>query len=238
MVIVIARLVPPHASSAGWSGPVTSVLGVPNRKLPSGDATLSSPARRVGSARGHASSTSPSPCAVLKAEKVNRKMDTDPGEPVTSVELEKLRQNWEELSSRVAEIEAAALASDTLPTLDFSDGKLAAIASSIHDARKRRLNLFDASLFGEPAWDMLLTLFIARCRGEQVTTTRLCAAGGAPHATGLRWIGLLNSQGLLQRLRAPEDARVMLIELTETGYALMRRYVIDGIAQFQMPLPD
>jgi hypothetical protein len=30
----------------------------------------------------------------------------------------------------------------------------------------------------------------------------------------------------------------MLIELTETGYGLMRRYVIDGIARFQMPLPD
>jgi hypothetical protein len=165
-------------------------------------------------------------------------MDNDPGKPATSAELEKLRQNWEELSSRVAEIEAAAVASDTPPTLDFSVSKLGAIASSIHDARKRRMNLFDASLFGEPAWDMLLTLFIARCRGQQVTTTRLCAAGGAPHATGLRWIGLLNAQGLLQRLRAPGDARVMLIELTETGYGLMRRYVIDGIVQFQMPLPD
>jgi DNA-binding MarR family transcriptional regulator len=165
-------------------------------------------------------------------------MDTDPGKPVTSAELEKLRQNWEELSSRVAEIEAAAAANDTLPTLDFSDSKLGAIASSIHDARKRRLNLFDALLFGEPAWDMLLTLFVARCRGEQLTTTRLCAATGSPRATGLRWIGLLSNQGLLQRLRAPKDARVTLIELTATGYALMRRYVIDGIAQFQMPLPD
>jgi hypothetical protein len=165
-------------------------------------------------------------------------MAIDAGKPVTSAELEKLRQNWEELSSRVAEIEAAAVASDSLPTLDFSDNKLGAIASSIHNARQRRLRLFDGSLFGEPAWDMLLTLFIARCRGEQVTTTRLCTASGAPHATGLRWIGLLDRQGLLQRLRAPDDARVMLIELTDTGYALMRRYVTDGIAQFQMPLPD
>jgi len=165
-------------------------------------------------------------------------MKNDPGRPVTSAELEKLRKNWEDLSSRVAEIEAAAVASDSLPTLDFSDNKLGAIASSIHNARKRRLSLFDGSLFGEPAWDMLLTLFIARCRGEQVTTTRLCAAGGAPHATGLRWISVLHRQGLLQRIRDQSDARVIRIELTETGYALMRRYVTDGIAQFQMPLPD
>lgn len=166
-------------------------------------------------------------------------MGNDRPSSVTWLELERLRKNWEELASRVAEIEASATANEhAAPNLDFGDSKLAAIASSIRDARERRLNLFDAALFGEPAWDMLLNLFIAKCRGEHMTTSRLCSAGGAPQATGLRWIGQLQKQGLLRRFRAPDDARVMLIEMTPDGYDLMRRYVTDGIAQFQMPLPD
>lgn len=158
---------------------------------------------------------------------------------VTWDELERLRQNWEELASRVAEIEEAARENRSdPPALDFDEDKLADIAASIYASRKRRVELFSPSLFGEPAWDMLLILFIRRARGEQVSVTKLCACSGTPHSTGLRWIERLQSQGLVKRTRAKADTRIVWVEISDTGYNLMRRYVVDGIARFQMPLPD
>lgn len=171
-------------------------------------------------------------------------MGNDPAPPVpdkhvTWEELQKLRQNWEELAARVAEMEADANGDkEPAPLLQFGDAKLAAIATSIFNARKRRLELFDASLFGEPAWDMLLTLFIARTRGEMLSTRSLCALGGVPHTTGLRRIDELEAKGLIRRARDPIDARVMQIQICPKGYELMRQYVIDGITRFQMPMPD
>lgn len=165
----------------------------------------------------------------------------DPGqaEPVTWRELEKLRRNWEELASRVAEIEAAAKGNDVTPlSLDFDEEKLAAIASSIYASRVRRTELFSPSLFGEPAWDMLLILFISKARGDRLSTTQLSSRTSTPYATGLRWIARLQKKGLLSRERDLEDSRVMWVDLTATGYSLMRRYLLDGIARFQMPLPD
>ena len=158
---------------------------------------------------------------------------------VTWAELQRRRQNWEELAARVTEMEAGA-PSDKMPApvLEFGEAKLAAIATSIYNARRRRLELFDPALFGEPAWDMLLNLFIAKARGEVLSTAALCSVGGVPHATGLRRIDHLEAKGLIERSRDPADARVTQIQITPKGYRLMRQYVIDGITRFQMPMPD
>lgn len=172
-------------------------------------------------------------------EMANEIPDREMAQPATWRELEKLRKNWEELAARVAEIESNAKDREAAPpALDFDDEKLAAIASSIYAARKRRTELFDPALFGEPAWDMLLILFISKARGEQLSTSILCSRSSTPHATGLRWIERLQEKELVTRQRASGDSRVMWVEITATGYRLMRRYVIGGIARFQMPLPD
>lgn len=165
--------------------------------------------------------------------------DPSEAQPVTRQELKMLRRNWEELASRVAEIEATAKHNDIAPiSLDFDEEKLAAIASSIYASRVRRAELFSPSLFGEPAWDMLLILFVGKGKSERLSTSVLCSRANTPHATGLRWIERLQKQGLLSRERDSADSRVMWVDLTSTGSSLMRRYVLDGIARFQMPLPD
>lgn len=154
-------------------------------------------------------------------------------------ELQALRKNWEELARRVSEMEALASGNRSAPpVLDFGESKLREIAISIFSARQRRLELFDKSLFGEPSWDLLLTAFIARTGSMAQSTTELCRAAGVPLATGLRWIEYLKKQGLLHRVRSQDDARVSFVELTDAGHELMRRYILDGITRFQMPLPD
>src|SRR3546814_16509064 len=68
--------------------------------------------------------------------------------------------------------------------------QLAAIAQSEFHNRRRRDSLIRYDLFAEPAWDMLLDLYIAQHRGQPVAVDRLCAAAGAASTTALRGLAL------------------------------------------------
>jgi hypothetical protein len=50
-------------------------------------------------------------------------------------------------------------------------------------------------LFGEPAWDILLDLFIAHCRGDDLQVSSVCIEASVPSTTILRWIARLESEG-------------------------------------------
>ena len=147
--------------------------------------------------------------------------------------------DWHLLMEKLANLEARLIQQPKPPPSGtISDTKLAVIATSIYRARRRRRNYFDDALFAEPAWDMLLDLFVNRARGRRVNVTSLCIAANVPATTALRWIGLLEQKGLATRRGAPEDRRVILVDLTPAGYKQMRRYVVDGIGRFDMPMPD
>lgn len=152
---------------------------------------------------------------------------------------EDLHKLLAELLQRVGELEVrAAEAGQGPPSRGFSDDKLATLAGAIYRMRRHRQAYFDGALFAEPAWDMLLDLFINQVRGARVSTTSLCLAAGVPHATGIRWIRTLREHGLLRRYRAPDDARLMLIEITPRGYQLMRQCLSDGVTRFEVPVPE
>ena len=118
---------------------------------------------------------------------------------------------------------------------DINDSHLAVIARSIYNARRRRLAHFDGRFFGEPSWDILLDLFVRTTLGERVTTTSLCVAAEVPQSTSRRWIAALEEEDLIRRYAAPDDGRVLLVRMSKLGYDLMRRYVIEGIARYEMP---
>lgn len=137
----------------------------------------------------------------------------------------------EHLRQLVRELETRSSAPERCP----SDPKLAAAADSMYRSRRFRSHYFDPVLFGEPAWDMLLDLFIGAIRGAQVATTSLCIASGVPQATALRCIALLNRHGLIRRYRAPGDSRLKLVALTPRGLRLMRGYLSEAIIRFRIP---
>jgi DNA-binding MarR family transcriptional regulator len=150
-----------------------------------------------------------------------------------------LRSGLRDLARRLAELEARADAGELpLHPHGFSDDKLATLALSLYRSRQLRQSYFDGALLGEPAWDMLLDLFVNTVRGVRVATTSLCLAAGVPQATGLRWIALLQRHALLRRYRAPDDARLKLIAMTPKGFRLMRQYLTESAARFEMPFPD
>lgn len=150
-----------------------------------------------------------------------------------------LRNAVRELARRVAELEGrSGDAVGALPAHGLSDDKLARVAASLYRARRLRAKYFDASLIEEPAWDMLLDLFVSAVRGVRVATTSLCLAARVPQATGLRWIAVLLEQGLVRRYQAEDDHRVRPVEITPKGFRLMRQYLSDSVTRFDRPLAD
>lgn len=100
-----------------------------------------------------------------------------------------------------------------------------ALARQAYALRRRRAAIFgNAELFGEPAWDILLDLFIAQGEGKSVSVSSACIGSAAPATTGLRWLGVLADEGLIVRENDPEDQRRVLVRLTATGTAAMERY--------------
>ncbi|MEP7223156.1 MAG: MarR family transcriptional regulator [Novosphingobium sp.] len=91
-------------------------------------------------------------------------------------------------------------------------------------SRQQRARYFDAEMFADPAWDMLLDLTAARAEMKRVSVTSLCIASGVPPTTALRWIGQLVDAGLFQRVEDQCDRRRAFIELTDKAADAMARY--------------
>src|SRR6478752_3443507 len=75
------------------------------------------------------------------------------------------------------------------------DAILLRTARQIAATRARRAQHFRGELFAEPAWDMLVDLFIAHLEGQQVYVSSLCIAAGVPPTTALRYIQDLERNG-------------------------------------------
>lgn len=73
--------------------------------------------------------------------------------------------------------------------------------------RLKRNEIIGAELFRDPAWDMLLDLFVSHERGEQVSMVALALASGVPQSTALRTIQRLEEKGMLIREGDPNDLR-------------------------------
>jgi FixJ family two-component response regulator/DNA-binding MarR family transcriptional regulator len=92
-------------------------------------------------------------------------------------------------------------------------------------ARRARANYFDASLFSDPCWDMLLDLMNERLAGKEVAVSSLCIAAGVPQTTGLRRIDDLIRAGLLVRREDPRDRRRVFVDLADTAVERLNRYM-------------
>lgn len=90
--------------------------------------------------------------------------------------------------------------------------------------RQTRAKFFDAELFADPAWDMLLDLTAARAEHIRVSVTSLCIAAAVPPTTALRWISQMVEAGLLERVEDESDKRRAFIALSDSAADGMARY--------------
>jgi predicted transcriptional regulator len=90
--------------------------------------------------------------------------------------------------------------------------------------RRLRDRYFGSEIFGDPAWDMLLDLAVARVEYKRVSVTSLCIASSVPPTTALRWISEMVKSGLLQRTEDETDRRRAFISLTDKAADTLARY--------------
>jgi DNA-binding MarR family transcriptional regulator len=103
-------------------------------------------------------------------------------------------------------------------------------ARQIRSARDLRHEWFDRNIFGEPAWEMLLTLYIIDDEERRLSTRRIAKLANLSLTTTLRWLDYLEEQLLISRRRNPFDQRVVDTELSDKGRTAMDAYLIRNCA--------
>lgn len=98
------------------------------------------------------------------------------------------------------------------------------LVRAVQAARRRRVALFDADLFSDPAWDILLELYALHLEQQRASVSGLYAASYVPGSTALRWVAKLERDGLVVRTDDALDARRSWIKLTADGVERMRRF--------------
>jgi len=97
--------------------------------------------------------------------------------------------------------------------------------ASIIKARRGRDETFDAGLFADPAWDILLELYGAALRQHRMSVSSVCAASAVPATTALRWIDKLDHIGLITRTPDTFDGRRIWVALTKRATRSMDSYI-------------
>jgi DNA-binding MarR family transcriptional regulator len=115
-----------------------------------------------------------------------------------------------------------------------TEDQLEELACRIYETRRARARFFKNSLFGEPAWDILLALYCLPTIHKRLSVTDVCNAADVPYTTGMRYIHQLEQEGLLLRIPDRFDGRRVFIELAPQTREHMRHY-LSGIYQRLMP---
>ena len=97
-------------------------------------------------------------------------------------------------------------------------------ALRIHLARRLRANHFPASLFAEPAWDMLVSLYVLRMIGRPAPNLAACLTTTPYGPTVMRWGKVLLAEGLVECRPSPGGIREPEYRLSDQGLAAMERY--------------
>jgi DNA-binding MarR family transcriptional regulator len=92
------------------------------------------------------------------------------------------------------------------------------------EMRRKRIAIFGPQMFAEPAWEMLLILYVSE-RGQRHTQTSLSELSSGSRSTGMRWIEYLVSQEFIFREEHPTDKRRNFVGLSNKGRELLELYL-------------
>ncbi|MGA1798295.1 hypothetical protein VH567_05890 [Sphingomonas sp. 4RDLI-65] len=98
-------------------------------------------------------------------------------------------------------------------------------AQTVLAERRLRRQFLPGELFHEPAWDMLLALFVSRDERLPMNIKALVSMSDAPVTTSQRWIEHLHKLKLIDRVIDPTDRRRVEISLSHAGDLAMTAYL-------------
>jgi DNA-binding MarR family transcriptional regulator len=106
---------------------------------------------------------------------------------------------------------------------ELSPETLLGRAKSILRVRQNRERWFSRAMFGEPAFDLLLCLYVRA--GKETSLTSLARPAGIPYSSALRWLRYLADKGLVACTDSRSDHRATSIQLTPSGRAVMDEFL-------------
>jgi hypothetical protein len=134
-------------------------------------------------------------------------------------ELSMLADRLEDIAAKIRSLPSSKTSCDTTALSAPQRAKLH------YRGRRQRDRLFgNPDLFGEPAWDMMVDLFCAADEGKSISVSSLCLASAVPMTTALRWITILENEGIILREADPNDARRFYLSLSDHARARMGLY--------------
>ncbi|MFL6846319.1 MAG: hypothetical protein ACJ8ER_15740 [Allosphingosinicella sp.] len=111
----------------------------------------------------------------------------------------------------------------------LTDVPAAAVEEARRHFRLRRMRdqQFGPALFGEPAWDLLLDLYIAASDPRLVSVMSASMAASVSTQDTARWLVILEEQGLVERFNSGADASRAIVSLSQTAFDQMTRLLND-----------
>lgn len=101
---------------------------------------------------------------------------------------------------------------------------LLARAESILRVRHSRERLLGRGMIGEPAFEMILCLYL-RSGQEEASLSSLAKHTRIPYSSALRWMAYLADKGFLARTESKYDRRALSVHLTSSGRAVMEEFL-------------
>lgn len=114
--------------------------------------------------------------------------------------------------------------------------KLVRTAQAMLQRRRRRSDEFEPTMFGEPAWEMLLALYVRETSGASSTAEELQPAS-ATASSAERWLRYLEKEGLARRRYYPGYGRTFFVELSDRGRQALDRY-LGAVGELNLSLQD
>lgn len=152
--------------------------------------------------------------------------EESPGQLVT-LGPDDVRQARRLLELLVAHDNREMEANATASAAKASREHLFAVARFSWLVRQGRVRHFSPAMFGEPAWDLLLALYVNESKDPTPTVSSLAKTAGASMTTAFRWIDYLEEKGLIERERRSLEGRAWTVALSERGRVTLEKYFTD-----------
>ncbi len=135
---------------------------------------------------------------------------------------DRLNEAVEQMQALLQQLQAA---TGLGPGVSSGGSDLTKIARKLLEERNIRSATISGVPMGEPAWELMLFLYIAGAEQRQVSVGDAIAASGAPPTTGARLLARLEENGHLERLRT-SGRQAVHVQLTANSYLKLTDYLL------------
>jgi hypothetical protein len=96
------------------------------------------------------------------------------------------------------------------------------------ERRSTRHRYLSNAIFGEPAWDIVIDLFLSHLMHKNISVSSACLAANVPQTTALRHIVKLESRGMIMRVGDETDQRRVWLKLTPATFEAIKQWALQS----------